>query len=511
MKNRSRSSLALRNSFVSGLVTLLNFPIQFINRYFMVHYLGVRYLGLTSLFTNILSVLSLADLGIGSAIVFLLYKPLANHDIDKVSVIMKYYRYIYRAIALIIFALGIIIMPFLRFFVGKSISYPHVYLLFLIYLLGSASSYLFSYNQSLLYANQENRVVSWINLVVTYVMLSIQIYTVLLYKDPLLYAALFVFSNFVTNIFVAIYVNRRYPLKETREKLDKKSKKLLIQNVIGNMFMRISGVVVTGTDNILLSTFAGVVIVGLYANYVTITSVIQRFMNQIIGAISGSIGNFAVTKNRKESEHLFNNLQFINFLILNVAFLGIYFLSNDVISLWLGKKYILSRLNISLIAISFYTMNYRMLGWSFISIYGLARYMKAFSINEVVANVVFSLTYLAVFKLKLTGVLLGTITSTVLTVAWQDPYIIFHHAFHSSMKPYVRRYFYNLLIVLVEFVGISFVNNLLATNIWLHFFELLVIVVLIGIIVPMLFYLRTDELRYAFTIMNGLKRRVFVK
>lgn len=511
MKNRSRSSLALRNSFVSGLVTLLNFPIQFINRYFMVHYLGVTYLGLTSLFTNILSVLSLADLGIGSAIVFLLYKPLADHDIDKVSVIMKYYRYIYRAIALIIFALGVIIMPFLRFFVGKSISYPHVYLLFLIYLLGSASSYLFSYNQSLLYANQENRVVSWINLVVTYVMLSIQIYTVLLYKDPLLYAALFVFSNFVTNIFVAIYVNRKYPLKKTREKLDKKSKKLLVQNVIGNMFMRISGVVVTGTDNILLSTFAGVVIVGLYANYVTITSVIQKFMNQIIGAISGSIGNFAVTKSRRESERLFNNLQFINFLILNVAFLGIYFLSNDVISLWLGKKYILSQLNIFLIAISFYTMNYRMLGWSFISIYGLARYMKAFSVNEMVANVVFSLLYLAVFKLKLTGVLLGTITSTVLTVAWQDPYIIFHHAFHSSMKPYVRRYFYNLLIVLVEFAGISFANNLLAANVWLHFFELLVIVVLVGIIVPMLFYLRTDELRYTFTIMNSLKRRVFVK
>ncbi len=104
MNNKSsRSNLAFRNSIVSGLVTLLNFPIQFINRYFMVHYLGATYLGLTSLFTNILSVLSLADLGIGTAIVFLMYKPLADHDYDKVSLIMHYYRKIYQAIALVIF------------------------------------------------------------------------------------------------------------------------------------------------------------------------------------------------------------------------------------------------------------------------------------------------------------------------------------------------------------------------------------------------------------------------
>ena len=136
MNNKSsRSNLAFRNSIVSGLVTLLNFPIQFINRYFMVHYLGATYLGLTSLFTNILSVLSLADLGIGTAIVFLMYKPLADHDYDKVSLIMHYYRKIYQAIALVIFTLGICILPFLRFFIGKSIYYPHVYWLFIIYLL----------------------------------------------------------------------------------------------------------------------------------------------------------------------------------------------------------------------------------------------------------------------------------------------------------------------------------------------------------------------------------------
>ncbi|MCD7135784.1 oligosaccharide flippase family protein [Limosilactobacillus balticus] len=508
MNNKSsRSNLAFRNSIVSGLVTLLNFPIQFINRYFMVHYLGATYLGLTSLFTNILSVLSLADLGIGTAIVFLMYKPLADHDYDQVALIMRYYRKIYQAIALVIFTLGICVLPFLRFFIGKSISYPHVYWLFIIYLLGSASSYLFSYNQSLLYANQQNRIVSWINLIVTYVMLSIQIYTVIFYHNPLLYAALFVFSGFVTNILVSIYVRAKYPLKKSTGKLSRADKHLLIQNVVGNMFMRVSGVVVTGTDNILLSVFAGVIKVGLYANYVTITTVIQKFMYQIIGAVTGSIGNFAVTKSHRESEKLFNNLQYINFIILNVAVLGILFLSNDVISLWLGQRYVLSQLDVILIAISFYVINYRVLGWSFISVYGLARYMKVFSISEMIANIVFSLFYMGVLKLQLTGVLLGTITSTVLTVMWQDPYIIFHHAFHSSVKPYFKRYLYNLLIIALELIMIFKLNEFLPANLWAHFFALLGLVILIGLAMPLVFYWRTTEFKYVLQLLKKFLQR----
>lgn len=508
MKKKPRSALALRNSFVSGFVMLLNFPIQFINRYFMIHYLGVTYLGLTSLFTNILSVLSLADLGIGSAITFLLYKPLANRDFDRLSIIMKYYRRIYRFIAGIMFILGIVILPFLKFFLGKSINYPHVYTLFVIYLLGSASSYLFSYNQSLLYADQENHIVSWINLIVTYLMLSIQIYTVILYKNPLLYAALFVFSGFVTNIFVTLYVNKKYPLINTHEKLDKKSRDILVQNVIGNMFMRISGVLVTSTNSIFLSAFAGVVIVGLYANYVTITTVIQKFMTQIINAISGSVGNFIVEKSRKESEKLFNNLQFINFLILNVAFLGILFLSNDVITLWIGEKYVISRLNVLLIAVSFYFMNYRMLGWSFISIYGLARYMKIFSINEMIANIAFTLLYMWAFDLKLTGVLLGTITSTILTVTWQDPYIIFHHAFHSNVRSYFNKYFYNLLIVAIECGIIIAIEPLLPTNIILHLISLLMLIGIVSIVIPFICYLGKDELKYSLDIVERIGAKI---
>ena len=339
-------------------------------------------------------------------------------------------------------------------------------------------------------------------------MLSIQIYTVILYKNPLLYAALFVFSGFVTNIFVTLYVNKKYPLINTHEKLDKKSRDILVQNVIGNMFMRISGVLVTSTNSIFLSTFAGVVIVGLYANYVTITTVIQKFMTQIINAISGSVGNFIVEKSRKESEKLFNNLQFINFLILNVAFLGILFLSNDVITLWIGEKYVISRLNVFLIAVSFYFMNYRMLGWSFISIYGLARYMKIFSINEMIANIAFTLLYMWAFDLKLTGVLLGTITSTILTVTWQDPYIIFHHAFHSNVRSYFNKYFYNLLIVAIECGIIIAIEPLLPTNIILHLISLLMLIGIVSIVIPFICYLGKDELRYSLGIVERIGAKI---
>lgn len=509
---KGRTFFALRNAIVTGIVTFLNFPIQFINRYFMVHYLGITYLGLTSLFTNILSVLSLADLGIGTSIVFLLYTPLAKKDFKKVAIIMGFYKKIYRIIAIVIFSLGLLVLPFLKNIVGKSINYPHVYILFIIYLLGTVSSYLFSYNQSLLYADQKNHIISWINLIVTYVMLSIQVMTVIFFKNPLLYAALFVFSSFITNIVVSIFVNNIYHLERNdkiKEQLSLREKNLLKHNIIGNMFLRVSGVVVTGTDNIFLSVFAGVTSVGLYANYVTLTNVIQRIMTQMIGAVTGSIGNYIAQKDENENRKLFFNLQFINFMFDGMSCLGICFLSNDVITLWLGHKYIINNLDILLIALSFYVMNYRMLGWNFIAVYGLARYMKVFSINEMIANILFTLVFLIIFKLKLTGILLGTIFSTLFTVTWQDPYVIFHHAFHKSCKEYFKKYIYNFLILVIEFCILYSISCVLMNQITTrrHFILMTTFVVSISILIPYLFYINSSEIKYLKSIFNKILKR----
>ena len=123
--------------------------------------------------------------------------------------------------------------------------------------------------------------------------------------------------------------------------------------------------------------------------------------------------------------------------------------------------------------------------------------MKAFSISEMIANIVFSLFYMGVLKLQLTGVLLGTITSTILTVMWQDPYIIFHHAFHSSMKPYFKRY----LIIIFR------LNEFLPTNLWGHFFALLGIVILIGLSMPLIFYCRTTEFEYVLLLLKKFLQR----
>lgn len=511
MIKHSRTFFAMRNALVTGLVTILNFPIQFINRYYMVHYLGIVYLGLTSLFTNILSVLSLADLGLGTSIVFLLYKPLSERNFKKIAVIMKLYRNIYYVIAIVIFLIGLGILPFLKYLVGRNINYPHIYILFIIYLTGSATSYLFSYNQSLLYADQKNHIVAWTNLVVTYIMLTLQVITVLLFKNPLLYAFLFVFSSFVTNIIVTVFVNHIYHLRQYNNGvLNREEIYLLKKNVVGNMFLRISGVIVTGTDNIFLSSFAGVVSVGLYSNYLTITNVLQRIMTQVISAVTGSIGNFITQNKSLRSKRLFFNLQFINFILVSMISLGIYLLSNDVITLWLGDKYTISKLNVFLISMSFYFMNYRMIGWNFISVYGLARYMKIFSINEMIANVLFTLVFLCVFRLKLTGILLGTIVSTLLTVTWQDPYVIFHHAFNSSIVEYMKKYFYNFFILIVEIICLEYMSNLLralCSSTVLHFFLLSFFIVIVSILVPYLFYIKSFEVKYFNSILTKVLRR----
>lgn len=508
----NRTKNAMLNASVTGLVTLLSLPIQFINRFFLVHYLGVTYLGITSLYTNILSVLSLTDLGIGTAIVFLLYEPLANKDKSSVAALMQLYRRIYRFIAAIVFLLGVLLIPLLPFFLKKGISFPNVYLIYFVYLTGSASSYLFSYNQSLLYADQKNHVVAIINLIVSYVMIGLQIWTVIIFRNSVLYAFFTVFVSFVSNLITSVYVNKKYDIfTEKKVSVPASKRELLKKNVVGNMFLRISGVVVTGTDSILLSMFAGVIQVGYYANYLTITNFIQKFMTQVIGAVTGSIGNFVVTNNKSQSEKLFRQLQFLNFLILSLATLGVIFLSKDVITIWLGARYVISPLNTFLIGLSFYFMNYRMLGWNFVAVLGLAQHMKIFSVNEMAVNILASLFFMGVCKLGLTGVLLGTITSTLLTVAWQDPYIIYKYGFGMHPSYYFKKYLKNFFLITIEALLYFLVQSLFLNklgNIVVHFFVAILVLMILVIIIPCIGYYNTLELSYFLKLTKQLINKI---
>ena len=509
----SRTRLATRNVIATLIVSILIFPLQFINRYYMVRYLGVTYLGITSLYSNILSVLSLADLGIGTAIIFMMYRPLAENNRRKITILMRYYRTIYRIIAIIIFMLGIFVVPFFKIFLHSSINYPHVYIIFFVYLMGTVTSYLFSYNQSLLYADQQNRIYSWIHLVVCYVMMIIQIVTVKLFKGPILYAILYVFTSFVTNLFVSLYVNRRYKLdyKKYREKLSYEELKELFSNVVGNMFLRMSGVIVTGTDSMLLSAFTNVVQVGFYANYLTITNVIQQLMTKVIGASTGSIGNYSIEQDSSEAEKLFYKLQFLNFIILNFACLSIMFLSRDVITIWLGGKYVLPRLDIFLITLSFYFMNYRMLGWNFVAVYGLAKYMKLFSVNEVIINFVASFVFLKFMHLGIAGVVLGTICSTILTVGWQDPYIIFHYGFKAKVLPYFKQYlvclFAFFLEILILFIFDRTINTTIS-NTYTHFLMCFFEIIITGILMIVIVFHRTNEFKFMLGLINKIVKRI---
>lgn len=509
----SRTELATKNVIATLIVSILVFPLQFINRYYMVHYLGVTYLGVTSLYSNILSVLSLADLGIGTAIVFMMYKPLAKKDKEKITILMRYYRSVYRIIAGIIFILGIVVVPFLKYFLHDSVSYPHVYIIFFVYLLGTVTSYLFSYNQSLLYADQQNRVYSWINLIVCYVMMITQIITVKLFKDPILYACLYVFTGFVTNVFVTLYVNNKYKLnyKKHKSKLSRAELRELFSNVVGNMFLRMSGVIVTGTDSMLLSAFTNVLQVGYYANYLTITNVIQQLMTKVIGASTGSIGNYSVEQSSSEGEKLFYKLQFLNFIILNFACLGIIFLSKDVIAIWLGKKYVLSITDTVLIAFSFYFMNYRMLGWNFVSVYGLAKYMKLFSINEVVVNICASFFFLKVLNLGIAGVVLGTICSTILTVGWQDPYIIFHYGFKKNAFLYFKQYIMCLFTFILEVLIMFAIENIInskITNFYIHFLVCFFEISIIGMLIIVIIFRNTEGYKFLLKLVSKVTKKL---
>ncbi|WP_420835653.1 lipopolysaccharide biosynthesis protein, partial [Loigolactobacillus bifermentans] len=330
MKNRTEHSRSNAVAAIANFIILL--PTQFVLRYFIAKNFGSSYMGLSGLFSSILSFLNLADLGIGVSISYALYQPLSDKNINLISSLMRLYKKIYVSIAFLIFFLGICLLPFLTYFTnGKYVGVGNIYIIFILMLASSASTYLFAYNQSLLVADQRNDVVLWTSAIANSIILIVEVVIIHIQHSIYGYLSATILLSLLYNFLLSIFVNKRYEFTSNYDPISPKIKLELIHNTIGNSLSRISGVVVTGSDNILISMFVGLSAVGQYANYSIVISVLQRFLSQLFNSIQGSIGNFGVNRNGEQGERLFFELQFINYWIVSIISTGILFCINPLI------------------------------------------------------------------------------------------------------------------------------------------------------------------------------------
>lgn len=505
---KSRTHYAVLNTSISSIIFIVNTILKFITRSVFIYFLGKSYLGVNGLFTSIISVLSLSELGIGGAIVYSLYKPLADEDNVKIKSLIVLYKKIYRVIGLIVAMIGFILLPFIPQITNHS-QLPHLTLIYLLFLFNSVMSYFFAYNSSLLSADQKGYIITINNFLFSVVAFILQVIFLILTKNFIVYLFISIICTLLGNIVLMLKTKKEYQYLECVKTapIDSDTVHELKRITAGNLMDRIGITIVDTTDNIYISIFTGLGMVGIYNNYVLVTSTLQGFIGQISSSITGSLGNLAADGDSDKALSIFLKHNFVNYGLVYFCMIGIMTLLQDFIRLWVGDTFLLPLTTLILIVIKLSLTMYRNTSLTFISAYGLSWNAKWKVVLECILNVGLSALFLIPFHLGLNGVLLGTILSTLLVVEWWEPYAVFKYGLKKPLRGYFKTICFHMITLFVSCSVIFWIVSYIHVTGWIMLFVKGFCVVLLSLIFFVLIYGRSEEFKYTVNMIKKILHR----
>lgn len=506
---QNRTSFSIKNSTIALFAQIINIIISFITRTVFIYTLGADYLGINGLFTNVLSMLSLAEMGLGTAIIYAMYRPLAIGDEKKTSALMNLYAKAYRIIGLIIGIIGILLIPFLDYLINDQPNIPHLTIIYLLFLTNTVISYFFTYKRSIIIASQHGYINTINQLTFLIIQNIVQITLLIVFKQYLLYLMVQIVCTLSSNVAISTKADKMFPYlkRNQKERVDKQTKRQITKNVLAMMSNKIGSVVVTGTDNILIAAFVGIYWVGLYSNYVLIVTTIKSLIMQIMNAITASVGNLVASENNLKSFDIFKKIFFVNFVMTTFCSIFLYILLNPFIYLWIGQNYLLDENLVILIVANFFIIQMRQPAIVFIDTYGLFWQIKWKSLCEAGINLVVSLILLISFGLGIKGVLLGTLISNLLTNVWWEPLVTFEHGFRIKLREYFKLYSKYVMVALIAglltayFCG--FINSVGFVGIA---FRAILCLIIPGFTIILMFH-KTNEYRNVIVLVKALMVR----
>ena len=459
MRNRSRTEYSILNMLTGVGGYIINTIVGFVCRMVFVKCLSADYLGVNGLFANIITMLSLAELGVGGAIGYALYKPLAENDEEKLSSLMAFYAKAYRAIGSLIFVIGLALIPFLHVIIQEQPNIKEsLSLLYVINLFNTAISYFFSYRTSLLIAAQRNYIVGGINYTITILQSVLQMIYLLVFRNYIGYLLIQTAGTVIFNIVVSKVAVKQFPLLKSRntKPLPSDEKRTLFANIRDLMIYKVSSLLVNSTDNILITFFSGLATTGIASNYTMLVNTLNSLLSQVFNGLTASIGNHNASEERETRYEMFSFLNMMNFWIFGWASLGIFFCSSDLVQLCFGEEYVLSSEIPFVIALNFFTVGMMNAVWTYKHTMGLFRYGRFTQCITGVLNIVISIvlgTHWGLF-----GILIATTFARICTNLWYDPYALFVYGFEKKPVLYLKKYlgYWVLLIIAAAACQLSF-------------------------------------------------------
>ena len=463
--NSSRLTNTLRN-FRFGLaaqlvVTLLGF----LSRTVFMRVLGEEYLGINGLYTSILDVLSLTELGLADVVIFSLYKPLAEDDTEKLTALMGYYKVIYRIIALTVGVIGVALVPVLGVLIKTEIDRFHLVLYYLMFLTNSVCSYLLVYKSSIIQADQKRYLISKYTMAFKLLTTAVQIFVLLVLRSFTVYLTIQITMTIANNLYVSRQADKLYPFLKNKAALPKEEKKAIFRDVRHMFSYKAGGQLLNGTDNLYISSLISTATVGRYDNYTMIqTMVVTAFTNTLNQAVLGSIGNLNATGTREQKKQIFDVYSLVFSWITTFCTLSLLVLYNPFIRIWAGESWLLPGSTVAVICLNFFLPNVLTPVWSYRNTTGLFRETKNILLYAAAINLV--LSYFFGVRWGLTGILAATSVSRLLTSFWFEPYLLHKRIFGCSSAPYFLRQGLYLAVVAVSFALIQGTAGALRLGLW---------------------------------------------
>lgn len=501
-----RSKYVMKNSLWSVTSNIVSIIMGFISRSVFIYILGEEYLGINGLFTNILSLLSLAELGFGSAVTYNLYKPIVDNDERKIAGIMNFYKWIYRVVAIFILIVGSCVIPVLQYIIKDStFDISYIRTIYVFFLLDTVVSYLYSYNFTLASADQKGYYTARITAVATPIINIAKIVILWFSKSFIAYLLIGIVLNFATNIIKTFYVRSKYSvLRDQKTGLSKIEKKKIFTDVKNIFAGKVSTTILNSTDSIVISSFISVITVGLLSNYNMLIGYVQGTVNMILFSAQASIGNIVATETKEYTLEIMEKITYISCFISSFACVCLYCLSSDFISLLWGTNLVMDNVVVFFLMTNSFMQLIKSALWMTLGVCGFFDKDKYISMIGAAINIIVSV--ILAIQIGVIGVILGTLISQSVQMCMKSK-LLFNKYFGTTSRKYLLTIVKCFFVFFLE-LGVTalFCEVVSTSNLLVDFIIECCICLIIPNVITIILFRNTPAYKYIVEKIVSLKR-----
>jgi len=438
----SRTENTIKNSSFGFVTQVINILLSFVARSAFIYILDVEYLGVNGLFTNILLLLSFAELGIGNAIIYSMYKPIAIGDNEKIKSLMRLFAKAYRMIGIFVFLAGLIVIPFMNYIIKDAPDIKeNIIFLYFLFLLNTSLSYFFVYKKSIITADQKNYIVLLYQQVFRIFQTIVQIIFLIATREYISFLLIQILFTLLNNIYVSKKADKMYPYLRNKKAniLEKDERNEILSNIKSLFMYKFGSVVLNGTDNIIISALIGVTAVGLSSNYLLVLSSLTAIGGQFMSGVTASVGNLNATGDKESKEVVFNRIFFVSAWIFGFFSVGLFMFLNKLILLWLGSEYLLPEIVVFAIVLHFYVNSLQFAAYTYRITMGLFVKGRLAPVAAAIINII--LSFWLGNSIGLAGIFLATSIARFFTTGIVDPVLVYKTILKKNPLLYYIRYF----------------------------------------------------------------------